>query len=60
MCSVWDIEISTFARLTKSKDGVENRHTDDGNRESENAFPTDHLDWLNGMFCHDEFFEDEL
>ena len=56
MCAVRDIEISSLARIAKSKDGIEDWHTDDGERESEDTLPTDHLDRNDGMLCHNEFF----
>lgn len=60
MSTMWNVEVSALSRFTSAKDGVENRHSNDSDREAENTLPPDHFDWLYGVFGHDELFEDEL
>ena len=55
MCAVWNIKVSAFPRLSSSENGVENGHSDNGDREAKDTFPADHSHRMNSMLGHDEF-----
>lgn len=55
-----NVKVSALSGFTSAKNGIQNRHSNDRDREAEDTLPPNHFDRLYGVFGHDELFEDEL